>query len=109
MFGPLGFLIAPFVDLYLLFALFFGGGVTLIILLAAFALAVVLHAIALHWQREPLWFIALVPVQQIFLRVFAFGVYYVAIRDIVFGRRAGWNKLERQGIDLTATDERMSS
>jgi len=109
MFGPLGFLIAPLVDFYLIVALFFGGSVTVIVLLAAFSLAMILHAMAVRWQREPLWYIALVPVQQILLRAFAFGVYYVSLRDVIFGRRPGWKKLERRGIDLAVTEKRSSA
>ncbi|GAA4773022.1 glycosyltransferase [Actinomycetospora chlora] len=91
-------LLAPLVDIFLVYGLIFLDPVTTLVLWAAVqAVQMVAAVVAFRLEREPLGVLVLLPLQQIVYRQLMYAVLIRSMVTAVGGIRLGWQKLRRVG------------
>ncbi|HEX4702469.1 MAG TPA: bifunctional polysaccharide deacetylase/glycosyltransferase family 2 protein [Pseudonocardiaceae bacterium] len=96
-------MLAPAVDVAGLFGLLTGdAGTTGLIWLGFLALQAVPGVIAFRLDRERLWPLLLLPLQQFVYRQMMYLVVIGALGTAIAGARLPWHKLERRGVAVTA-------
>lgn len=107
-------LLAPMVDVYLLYGLVFLDPLrTLAIWGAALAVQTAAGVVAFRLEGESLWGLVLLPLQQLVYRQLMYAVLIQSVGSAVLGARLGWQKIPRAGSfsaaphpDPTATGAR---
>jgi cellulose synthase/poly-beta-1,6-N-acetylglucosamine synthase-like glycosyltransferase len=91
-------LLAPLVDIFLVYGLVFLDPVTTLLLWAAvLAVQVVAAVVAFRLEREPLRVLWLLPLQQVVYRQLMYAVLIRSTVTALGGIRLGWQKLRRVG------------
>jgi cellulose synthase/poly-beta-1,6-N-acetylglucosamine synthase-like glycosyltransferase/peptidoglycan/xylan/chitin deacetylase (PgdA/CDA1 family) len=91
-------LLAPLVDIFLVYGLIFLNPVTTLLLWAAvLAVQVIAAVIAFRLEREPLRVLWLLPLQQVVYRQVMYAVLIRSAVTALGGIRLGWQKLRRVG------------
>jgi cellulose synthase/poly-beta-1,6-N-acetylglucosamine synthase-like glycosyltransferase/peptidoglycan/xylan/chitin deacetylase (PgdA/CDA1 family) len=101
-------LLAPLVDIFLVYGLIFLNPVTTLLLWAAVLAVQMLAAIvAFRLEREPLGVLWLLPLQQVVYRQLMYAVLIRSAVTALGGIRLGWQKLRRVGgLDSLLTPPR---
>ncbi len=91
-------LLAPLVDIFLVYGLLFLDPVTTLVAWSAvLAVQVLAAVVAFRLEREPLRVLWLLPLQQIVYRQLMYAVLIRSLVTAVGGIRLGWQKLRRVG------------
>ncbi|WP_312030181.1 bifunctional polysaccharide deacetylase/glycosyltransferase family 2 protein [Actinomycetospora sp. TBRC 11914] len=91
-------LLAPLVDIFLVYGLVFLNPVTTLLLWAAvLAIQVLAAVVAFRLEREPLRVLWLLPLQQVVYRQLMYAVLIRSTVTALGGIRLGWQKLRRVG------------
>ena len=92
-------LLAPMVDVYLVYGLVYLDPVrTATIWGAALLLQLAAGVVAFRLEREPLSGLVLLPLQQIVYRQLMYAVLIQSVASAVAGTRLGWQKIPRAGL-----------
>ncbi len=92
-------LVAPMVDVYLVYGLVYLDPVrTGVIWGAALALQLTAGVVAFRLEREPLRGLLLLPLQQIVYRQLMYAVLIQSVASAVAGTRLRWQKIPRAGL-----------
>ncbi|WP_308313400.1 MULTISPECIES: glycosyltransferase [unclassified Streptomyces] len=98
LFGVIAPLLAPLVDLFLLYGVFFGdAGITLTSWGGFILLQAVLSWYAFHLDREKPWYLISLPIQQLVYRQLMYIVLLQSAITAMTGGRLRWQKLRRTG------------
>ncbi len=92
-------LLAPLIDIFLIYGLFFLDPVTTAAAwLAILALQLVVGLYAFRLEREPLRPLLLMPLQQIVYRQLMYAVLIRSVATAIGGVRLRWQKMNRNGV-----------
>ncbi|MFB6516428.1 bifunctional polysaccharide deacetylase/glycosyltransferase family 2 protein [Streptomyces sp. NPDC056401] len=98
LFGVIAPLLAPLVDMFLLYGVFFGdAGITLTSWGGFILLQAVLSWYAFHLDREKPWYLISLPIQQLVYRQLMYIVLLQSAITAMTGGRLRWQKLRRTG------------
>ncbi|MFE4258347.1 bifunctional polysaccharide deacetylase/glycosyltransferase family 2 protein [Streptomyces sp. NPDC056883] len=98
LFGVVAPLLAPLVDMFLLYGVFFGdAGITLTSWGGFILLQAVLSWYAFHLDREKPWYLISLPIQQLVYRQLMYIVLLQSAITAMTGGRLRWQKLRRTG------------
>ena len=104
-----GALIAPAIDLMIIYSLVFdpaSRSSSLAIWLGLVAINIVMHGYALHVDGERYRTVAAVPLQLLMYRIVIWLATFRALQSALLGSRERWNKVRRTGGVLTAMPRR---
>jgi hypothetical protein len=92
-------LLAPMVDVYLVYGLIFLNPVTTAAIWGvAMTLQLAAGVVAFRLEREPLRWLLLLPLQQIVYRQLMYAVLIQSVASALAGTRLRWQKIPRAGL-----------
>lgn len=92
-------LLAPLIDLFLIYGLVFGPtGKTIASWAALLCIQLVCAVYAFRLDKEPMWHLVSLPLQQILYRVLMYVVLVQSWVTALTGGRLRWQKLRRSGV-----------